>query len=129
LFIPVLQERQRMDQWLDLADSQNNLVSQLAVLAVSVDDEIRSLVGDLRIPSGVVVWGRAAHVFGPDIGITTGDVIHAVNGSSGRFRRASAQRVSQLKPGDSVALQVERRGKLRFVSFEMDSGVGEWCSA
>ncbi|HZE27327.1 MAG TPA: hypothetical protein VE083_08070 [Terriglobales bacterium] len=118
-----------MDQWLDLADSQNNLVSQLAVLAVSMDDEIRSLVGDLRIPSGVVVWGRAADVFGPDIGLTTGDVIQAVNGSSGRFRRASAQRVSQLKPGDSVALQVERRGKLPFVSFEMDSGVGEWCSA
>jgi len=28
--------------------------------------------------------------------------------------------LSQLKSGDSVALQVERQGKLRFVSFEMD---------
>jgi len=28
--------------------------------------------------------------------------------------------LSQLKSGDSVALQVERGGKLQFVSFELD---------
>jgi serine protease Do len=120
LFIPVLQEKQRMDQLLDLADSENNLISQLAILAVSLDDKIRPLLGELRIPSGVVVLGRAADLFGPDVGLTTGDVIHAVNGhpidSVANLRAA----LSQFKSGDSLALQVERQGKLRFVSYEMD---------
>jgi hypothetical protein len=39
LFIPVLQEKHQMDQLLDLADTQNNLVPQLAILATSIDTE------------------------------------------------------------------------------------------
>jgi serine protease Do len=120
LLIPVLQERHPMDQLLDLADPQNNLVPQLAILAIGVDDRIRSMAGDLRISSGVIVLGRAADLFGPDIGLTTGDVIHAINNrpvdTVGNLRSA----LSQLKSGDSVALQVERQGKLQFVSFELD---------
>lgn len=120
LFIPVLQEKHQMDQLLDLADSRNNLVPQLAILAVSLDERVRSMISDLRIPSGVVVLGRAADLFGPSIGLTTGDVIHAVNNrpvdSVDNLRSA----LSQLKSGDSVALQVERQGKLQFVAFEID---------
>ena len=120
LYIPVLQQRQRMDQLLDLADSQNNLVAQLAVLAVSVDDKIRPMLGDLRISSGVAVLGRAADLFGPDIGLTTGDVIHTVNGRPVDTVENLRSALAQFKSGDSLALQVERQGKLRFVSFEMD---------
>ncbi len=120
LFIPVLQERQRMDQLLDLADSENNLVPQLAVLAVSVDDKIRPLLGELRISSGVAVLGRAADLFGPDIGLTTGDVIHAVNGRPVDSVENLRSALSQFKSGDSLALQIEHQGKLRFVSFEKD---------
>ena len=120
LFIPVLQEHQGMDQLLDLADSQNNLVPQLAVLAVSVDDKIRPLLGELRIPSGVAVLGRAADLFGPDIGLVTGDVIHAVNGRPVDTVENLRSALAQFKSGDSLALQVEHQGKLRFVSFELD---------
>jgi serine protease Do len=120
LFIPVLQEKHQMDQLLDLADSQNNLVPQLAILAVSIDEKVRSMVGDLRIASGVVVLGRAADLFGPSIGLTTGDVIHAINSRPVDTVENLRSALSQLKSGDSVALQVERQGKLRFVSFEMD---------
>ena len=109
-----------MDQLLDLADSQNNLVPQLAILAVSIDEKVRSMVGDLRIASGVVVLGRAADLFGPSIGLTTGDVIHAINSRPVDTVENLRSALSQLKSGDSVALQVERQGKLRFVSFEMD---------
>ena len=120
LFIPVLQEKHEMDQLLDLADSQNNLVPQLAILVASIDDKVRPMVGELRISSGVVVLGRAADLLGPNLGLSTGDVIHAVNnrplGTVDNLRSA----LSQMKPGDPVALQVERQGKLEFVSFELD---------
>ena len=120
LFIPVLQEKHQMDQLLDLADTQNNLVPQLAILAASIDDKVRSMVGDLRIPSGVVVLGRAADLFGPSIGLTTGDVIHAINNRPVDTVENLRSALSQLKSGDAIALQIERQGQLRFVAFEMD---------
>ncbi len=120
LFIPVLQEKHQMDQLLDLADTHNNLVPQLAILAASIDDKVRSMVGDLRIPSGVVVLGRAADLFGPSIGLTTGDVIHAINNRPVDTVENLRSALSQLKSGEAVALQIERQGQLRFVAFEMD---------
>jgi serine protease Do len=120
LYIPVLQEKHQMDQLLDLADSQNNLVSQLAILAVSIDEKVRPMIPDLRIPSGVVVLGKAADLFGPNIGLTTGDVIHAINNRPIDTVDNLRSALAQLKSGDSVALQVERQGKLEFVSFELD---------
>jgi serine protease Do len=120
LEIPVLQEKHAMDQLLDLADPQKNLVPQLAVLAVGIDDRVRPMLGNLRVSTGVIVLGRAADLLGPDIGLVTGDIIHAVNNRSVDTVDNLRSALSQLKPGDSVALQVERAGKLQFVSFELD---------
>jgi S1-C subfamily serine protease len=120
LFIPVLQEKHQMDQLLDLADNQNNLVQQLAVLAVSLDEKVRAMIPDLRISTGVVVLGKAADLLGPNIGLTTGDVIHAINNRPVDTVDNLRSALSQMKSGDSVALQVERQGKLQFVSFELD---------
>jgi serine protease Do len=120
LQIPVLQEKHPMDQLLDLANPQTNLVPQLAILAIGIDDRIRTMVNDLRITSGVIVLGRAADLFGPNIGLTTGDVIHAINNRPVDTVENLRSALSQVKSGDSVALQIERQGKLQFVSFELD---------
>lgn len=109
-----------MDQLLDLADPQTSLVPQLAILAIAIDDRIRAVAGDLRLSSGVIVLGRAADLFGPDIGLTTGDVIHAINNRPLDTVENLRSALSQLKSGDSVALQVERQGKLQFIAFELD---------
>lgn len=120
LEIPVLQEKHAMDQLLDLADPQNNLVPQLAILGVNIDDRIRSIMPDLRISSGVIVIGRAADLLGPDVGLTTGDVIHSINNRPVDTVENLRSALSQYKSGDAVALQVERQGKLQFVGFDLD---------
>jgi serine protease Do len=120
LFIPVLQEKHEMDQLLDLANAQNNLVPQLAILAASLDDKVRAMIPGLRIFSGVVVLGKAADLLGPSIGLTTGDVIHAINNRPVDTVDNLRSALSQMKSGDSVALQLERQGKLQFISFELD---------
>jgi serine protease Do len=120
LNIPVLEESHRMDQLLDLGQTEKNLVPQLAILAIAIDDQVRSMIPDLRIPSGVVVVGRAADLFGPDIGLANGDVIHAVNNRPVDTVDNLRSGLKQLKAGDPVALQIERGGKLQFLAFEMD---------
>ena len=120
LEIPVLQQKRAMDQLLDVADPQTSLVPQLAILAIGIDDRIRSMIGDVRIPNGVIVLGRAADLLGPDIGLTTGDIIHAVNNRPVDTVDNLRSALTQLKSRDSVALQIEHQGKLQFVAFELD---------
>jgi serine protease Do len=120
LNVPVLQEKNPMDQLLDLANPESNLVASLSILAIGVDERIRSAIGGLRKPSGVIVLGRAADLLGPDIGLTTGDVIHAINNRPVDTVENLRSALSQLKSGDSVALQIERQGKLQFVAFDLD---------
>ena len=120
LYIPVLEEKDQMDQIADLADAGKDLVPQLAVLAINLDEKIRSMVPDLRRSSGAIVVGRAADLIGPDTGLTTGDIIHSLNQTPIDSVDALRAAAKSLKSGDSVAMQVERDGHLRWVSFEME---------
>jgi serine protease Do len=120
LYIPVIEDRNKVDQLGDLAVREDTLIRPLAILGVTIDDQIRSLLPDLRIPSGVVVVGRAADLFGPDIGLTTGDVIHTLNGHPITSVEELRSELRKLKSGDPVALQVERQQGLQFVGFEKD---------
>jgi len=118
--VPVLQKRNHMDQMLDAANPENNLVAPLGILAVGIDERIRSVLPGLRKSSGVIVLGRAADLLGPDLGLVTGDVIHSINNRPVDTVDNLRSALLQLKSGDSVVLQVERGGKLQFVSFELD---------
>jgi len=120
LFIPVLQEKHDVDQLLDLAHAENNLVTPLAILALTLDEKVSGMIPDLRIKSGVVVLGKAADLLGPNVGLTTGDIIHSVNNRPVDTVDNLRSALSQLKSGDAVALQVERGGKLQYVSFDLD---------
>jgi serine protease Do len=120
LEIPVLEESHRTDQLLDLGQTEKNLVPQLAILAVSIDDQIRPMIPELRVPSGVVVVGRAADLFGPDIGLGNGDIIHAINNRPVDTVENLRSALKQLKPGDPVALQIERAGRLQFLAFDLE---------
>ena len=120
LYIAVLEEKDQMDRFADLANVTTDLVPQLAILGVSIDDGIRSLLPDLRRPSGVIVLGRAADLIGPDTGLSTGDIIHSLNRAPIDSIDGLRTVLKPLKTGDAVTMQVEREGHLRFVSFEME---------
>jgi S1-C subfamily serine protease len=69
--------------------------------------------------SGVLVAAR--HADGPllEDGFRAGDVIYAVNRASVRSAAELRALLKKMKSGDPVAVQVERSGRLRFVSFEL----------
>jgi len=121
LYVPAIEHRDQMDELLDTVNADNSLVSGLGVLAIDLSAELRSRLGSsLRIPSGVVVVGRAADLILPDTGLQAGDIIHQLNTTSidsmDRLRAA----VGAVKTGEAVVLQVERDGGLLYVSFEME---------
>jgi len=120
LYIPAIEHRDHMDELLDAVNPENSLVPRLGVLAVDLTGDMRSRLGSLRTPSGVIVVGRAADLTMPDIGLQAGDIIHQINtlpvDSVDTLRTA----LGAMKPGDPVALQVERDGGLLYVTFEVE---------
>ena len=67
----------------------------------------------------MIVAARAADAT-QETGLKAGDIIHAINGTKVETLEGLRTVVGRLKPGDSVALQIERDEILMFVSFELE---------
>ena len=102
-------------------DPRDNLVPRLGILGVTMNPAIAQMLPGLRMKAGVVVASLVeAAINSRDGGLAAGDVVFGVNRtpvpSLGDLRAALAG----LKPGDSVALHVERRGERLYLSFTIE---------
>ena len=53
-------------------------------------------------------------------GLQPGDVIYSLNQAPVSTVEALRKKVDEFKPGDEVAMQIERSGRLIFVSIEIE---------
>jgi serine protease Do len=120
LQVPVTEHRDPMDKFMDTVDPGKSLVRRLGILAIDLDSQLKAVVGDLRISSGVVVVARAADLLGPETGLRTGDVIHSVNSVTVDSVDSLRARLRDIKPGGPVVLQVERSDGLEWLAFDME---------
>jgi serine protease Do len=120
LYVPAIENRDHMDELLDTVNPENSLVPRLGVLAIDITVDLKSRLGSMRLPSGVIVVGRAADLIMPDTGLQAGDVIHQLNTTPIDSMDTLRAAVGALKAGDAVVLQIERGGGLLWVSFEME---------
>jgi serine protease Do len=70
-------------------------------------------------PSGVVVTGTIVDRLAVDSGLLVGDVIHSLNRTPITTVDGLRAAFSLLKPGEPGALQIERDGKLTYLTFEL----------
>jgi serine protease Do len=120
LYVPAIEHRDQMDQLFDAADPDKSLIPRLGILATDLTPELRTQIGSLRIPSGVIVLGRAADLITPETGLQTGDLIHSLNTTPITSMDNLRSAVQALKTGDPVVLQVERSDGLTYLGFEME---------
>jgi serine protease Do len=119
--IPAIEHHDQMDQLLDTVNPENSLIPRLGVLAIDIGGELGTKLSSLlRIPSGVIVVGRAVDLITPETGLQAGDVIHQLNTIPIDSTQTLRAAVDKLKAGDPAVLQIERDGELMFVSFEME---------
>ena len=120
LNVPIYEPHNEPSRLADMADPKKDLIPRLGIVGITVTPEVAELLDDLRIPAGVVVASTVANRLAVDSGLLEGDVIHALN----RVPITSVDNLraefSKLKPGDGTAMQVERNGKLTYVTFEME---------
>jgi len=120
VYVPAVEKHDHMDLLMDATDPEKSLVPRLGVLALDITDQLRSALGTLRIPEGVVVVGRAADLIVSDSGLQTGDIIHALNTKPIDSVATLRSLVGELKSGAAVVLQIERDGGLQYLAFEME---------
>jgi serine protease Do len=117
--VPVVELPHDVDRLADLADPNKSLVSKLGIVGVEIDPKLAATLSGLRVSSGVLVAARAADP-SVDISLTTGDVIHAINGVEVETIAGLRSALDHVPSNSPVVLQIEREGRLMFVSFELD---------
>ncbi len=118
--VPAILVRDRMDQLADVADPTKSHIERLGIVALTFDEDLHSVLPDVRIGTGVIVVGRAAGFNSVNTGLRPGDVIHSLNRTPIESVEQLRSALGQLKPGDAAVLRIERLGQLQYLAFEME---------
>ena len=104
---------------LPVADADKNIVTELGILGVEIDQRIASTARGLRSPNGVIVVARVAGARG-EVPLLPRDVIRSVNAKAVTSVQALREAVRALPAGAAVTLQIQRDGRLMYLSFILD---------
>jgi serine protease Do len=119
-YVSVKVYQESIDDLADIPGLQKSLVRRLNIFVTDLDAEVRPLLGGTRSDSGVVVVAQISGANAISSGLETGDIIRAVDRTVLQTTSQFEALVHNLRSGDPVVLQVERKGKLQYLAFEMD---------
>lgn len=118
--VPVYERSDDTNRFSFMVSPDENLVPRLGILAIDLTPQAMALLPGLRARSGVVVAARSPDATYGRVALAPGDVIHALNGepitSLAQLRKA----IESIGVGQPVVLQVERRGRLEYMAFEIE---------
>ena len=120
LTVPIFEPRTDPQRLSDLGDPTKGLIPRLGIVGVTTSPEVLDLLGELRIASGVLVTSIVDDRLAVDSGLLEGDVIHTLNRTQITSVDGLRAAFNKLQPGEPAAMQVERNGKLTYVSFDME---------
>src|ERR1700688_1955243 len=117
--VPVEVYHENISDLGDIPNLQKRLVRRLSIFVTDLDSKVKPLL-DTRSDSGVVVVAQTSGPNSPDTGLEAGDIIRAIDRTTLQTTSQFETLVRNLRSGDSVVLQVERKGKFRYLAFEME---------
>ena len=104
----------------ELFRPETSLIPSLGIFGITMSDQIAAMLPSLKKQYGVVVMGKAADAPYWSRELKAGDVIHALNKKLVTSVEQLRTDLDNLRSGSPVALQVERRGKLFYISYEIE---------
>jgi S1-C subfamily serine protease len=118
--VPVTERQDDPQRFADMVDPAKNLIPKLGILGISIDQKITAMFPDLRNSYGVVVAARGSDSPYTGDSLQLGDVIYSVNTVPMSSVEALRSAVDSLKDTDSLVLQVERDGKLLYITMVIE---------
>ena len=116
--VAAMERGRSMEELIDVAEPDKNLVRRLGILAVEVNEKIRQVI-PLREPGGVLVAARTLDGTSVNSGLLQGDVVHALNRATIDSVEGLRRAIKARKAGEPVVLEIERSGQFRYLHFEM----------
>jgi len=96
---------------------EENKVSKLGIIGIQITKDIAQLLPETRKPYGVIVAARSGEAeYAGQGGLKPGDIIYTVNTTPVSTLEALRGAVDSLKVADPLVLQVERDGKLLYLT-------------
>lgn len=117
--VSVVEPPHDLDQLTTLIDPVNGSIQELGIIAVELDARMREILTGLRDATGVIVAAKAANAE-VDVPLNSGDVIHSINGAKVKTLAGLRTELGKLATRVPVVLQIERDGKLMFLTFRLD---------
>jgi serine protease Do len=114
-----VEARSEFDSVSSMADPVANLVAELGLIGVEIDANITATATGLRDPYGIIVVARTAGA-ASDVPVLPRDIIRSVNNRRVGTLAALRESVRSLAPGTPVTLQIQREGRLTYVSFTFE---------
>src|SRR5262245_15600232 len=119
LSVTAVEDRNELDSVSAMADPEKSVVPELGILGVEIDRRIAAAATGLRDPFGIIVVARAAGA-ASEVPLQPRDIIRTVNNQQVSTLQALKDTMHALKPGAAVTLQVQREGRLTYVSFTLE---------
>jgi serine protease Do len=117
--VKAVEERNEFDAVSASIDPVKNLVEDLGIIGIEIDANIAQVAKGLRDPIGVIVIARAAGATS-DVPLLAKDVIRSLNGRPTPTLASLRDLMKAVKPGGPVTLQIQREGRLMYISFTHD---------
>ena len=114
-----VEDRSELDVVSAMANPEKSLVPRLGILGVEIDQRVAAAATGLRDPDGIIVVARAAGA-ASEVPLQPRDVIRAMNGKKTASFQVFKSAVAAIAPGTPVTLQIQREGRLMFVSFTLE---------
>jgi serine protease Do len=118
--VPVFERPDDVSRFSLLVTPEENLIPQLGILGLDLSPQVAALLPGLRSQAGVVVAARSPDATYGAAALAPGDVIRSLNGQPISSLEQFRSVVGALQVGQPVVLQVERRGQLQFMAFELE---------
>ena len=116
LSVKPVEPRSEFDSVSSISDPSKNLVAELGIIGVEIDAELAASASGLRDPYGIIVVARAATA-ASDVPVMPRDIIRSVNNRRITTLAGLRDSMKALAPGTPVTLQIQREGRLLYVSF------------
>ncbi len=104
----------------DMVSGPGNVVNRLGIVGITINDDLRKAMPDLRIPSGVIVAARTPGALLLGDGPEPGEIIHSLNTTPIKDLDGLKQALKALQPGQPIVLQVEHDGELSYLVMESE---------
>jgi serine protease Do len=117
--VVAVEEKSEFDSLSAMADPQQNLVAELGILGVEIDPRIVAAAKGLRDNHGIIVVARASGATS-EVPLQPRDVIRSLNQKPVVSLAGLRDVLQSITPGSPVVLQIQRDGRLMYLSFTFE---------